>query len=248
MENMVVIDCFPETVELYRDSYAIVAVDVIRATTSAVTAAALGRQCFSVPSVEMARALTGSLENPLLVGELGGVMPRGFEMNNSPAELALRTDIHRPMILLSTSGTKLICEAGNSHAAYLACFRNYASLASYLVNHHSKIAIIGAGSRGQFREEDQMCCAWIAEKLIQAGYQPENHQTRAVVEHWKGKTPDACVNGDSAKYLKRSGQLKDLDFVLEHINDIEEIFTVEDHQISVVTGTKRLRDLDVVTL
>ena len=50
----VIIDCFPESVEAYQNGYAIVAVDVIRATTTAVTGVALGRKCFPVPSLEAA--------------------------------------------------------------------------------------------------------------------------------------------------------------------------------------------------
>src|SRR5438067_9397056 len=117
----VVIDCFPESAANYRDGYAIVAVDVIRATTTAVTAVALGRRCFPVPSLEAAVPLAARLTNPLLVGELGGCMPYGFDMNNSPADLELRKDVDRPMILLSTSGTKLICGAEEPQAMYVAC-------------------------------------------------------------------------------------------------------------------------------
>ena len=36
MQNRVVIDCFPESVRAYRGVSAIVAIDVIRATTTAV--------------------------------------------------------------------------------------------------------------------------------------------------------------------------------------------------------------------
>src|SRR5439155_16577214 len=125
MRKTVVIDCFPESLVSYRKGYAIVAVDVIRATTTAVTAVALGRRCFPVPSLEAAVPLAARLTNPLLVGEHGGCMPYCFDMNNSPADLELRKDVDRPMILLSTSGTKLICGAEESQAMYVACLRNY---------------------------------------------------------------------------------------------------------------------------
>src|SRR6266567_7110445 len=114
MRKTLVIDCFPESVACYRDGYAIVAVDVIRATTTAVTSVSLGRKCFPAPTLEAAVPLAARLSNPLLVGELGGSMPYGFDMNNSPADLAVRTDVHRPMLLLSTSGTKVICGAAES--------------------------------------------------------------------------------------------------------------------------------------
>ena len=81
------IDCFPESVGAYRNGYAIVAVDVIRATTTAVTASRTWPKCFPVPSLEEAVPLAAKLYNPLLVGELGGSMPYGFDLNNSPADL-----------------------------------------------------------------------------------------------------------------------------------------------------------------
>ena len=104
MDRTVVIDCFPESVRHYREGYALVAIDVIRATTTAVTAVNMGRRCFPAPSIEIALPLAARLNNPLLVGELGGNMPYGFDMNNSPAEMAHRDDLMRPMILLSSSG------------------------------------------------------------------------------------------------------------------------------------------------
>src|SRR6266849_7208429 len=153
MRKTVVIDCFPESVQSYQKGYAIVAVDVIRATTTAVTAVALGRRCFPTPSLDAAVPLAARLTNPLLVGELGGSMPYGFDLNNSPADLEGRTDIHRPMILLSTSGTRVICGAAEGQAMYVACLRNYSTLIAYLGVHHPMVAVIGAGSRGEFREE-----------------------------------------------------------------------------------------------
>src|SRR5205809_1961601 len=149
MTKEVVIDCFPESLENYRNGYAIVAVDVIRATTTAVTSVALGRKCFPAPTLEAAVPLAARLPNPLLVGELGGSMPYGFDLNNSPADLEVRTDIHRPVVLLSTSGTRLICGAGKLQPMYLACLRNYSTLAAYLAVHHPVVALIGAASRGE---------------------------------------------------------------------------------------------------
>jgi 2-phosphosulfolactate phosphatase len=239
MYGTVVIDCFPESVERYRKGYAIVAIDVIRATTSAVTAVAMGRQCFPVPSLEAALLLKAELKNVLLVGELGGEMPDGFDMNNSPAELVERTDLSRPMILLSSTGTKLICEAGKCDVAYVACFRDYAAVARHLAGRYPKIAIIGAGSRGEFREEDQMCCAWIAEDLTRAGYEPRDDNTARIIDRWSGAPADAFTGGNSVGYLRRSGQLKDLQFILEHINDLNNAFLIHHDQIVVAPGEKQ---------
>ncbi len=226
MQSQVIIDCFPESARRYAAGYVVVAVDVIRATTSAITAVASGRRCFTVPSLKQSRALAARLENPLLVGELGGDMPEGFHMNNSPVELLQRTDRDRPVVLLSTSGTRLIDEAQNADLTLLACFRNWKATARFLAGKFNRIALIGAGSRGEFREEDQMCCAWIAEELLASGHSAVNEETLALVHRWRGEAPGACVVSNSAKYLVRTGQEKDLDFITTHVNDLSRVFVV----------------------
>src|SRR5262249_9710473 len=111
MRKSVVVDYLPESVSRYRPGWAIVAVDVIRATTTAITAVAAGRRCFPAPTIEAALALAQEFNNPLLAGESGGEVPVDFEMDNSPAQLVLRTDTHRPLVLVSSSGTRVIHEA-----------------------------------------------------------------------------------------------------------------------------------------
>jgi 2-phosphosulfolactate phosphatase len=231
MRKRVVIDCFPESVETYRNGYAIVAVDVIRATTTLVTGVAQGRRCFPVPSIEAADSLAEQLTNPLLVGELNGLKPNHFELNNSPAELESRADIHRPMILLSTSGTRLICGAREAQAMYVACLRNYSSQAAHLVAHYSTVALIGAGTKGEFREEDQLCCAWIAERLVRAGFEPQDARTTAIIERWSSVPADAIIDGASAQYLRRSNQHQDLEFILTHVDDLDEVYRFERDQV-----------------
>jgi 2-phosphosulfolactate phosphatase len=231
MTGKVVIDFFPESVLRYRQEYAVVAVDVIRATTTVTPAVSMGRRCFPVPSPEAARRVAARLSNPLWAGELGGVIPRGFEMNNSPAELASRTDISRPLALLSSSGTKLIHLAHASEAAYIACFRNFEFLSRYLVGRHSRIALIGVGSRGERREEDQMCCAWLARQLIDSGYAAENRETEEMVERWSGVTAATILSGPSADYLMPGGQGRDFVFILTHIADLEWGFALQGDEV-----------------
>ncbi len=107
----VAIDCFHDHLAPVPAGTAVVAVDVIRATTTAVTAAMLGHSLYPAGSIEAAVRLAADLDRPLLAGELGGVQPYGFDMQNSPSELVALKERHRPIILLSTSGTRLVAEA-----------------------------------------------------------------------------------------------------------------------------------------
>ena len=234
MTRTFTIDYLPEAAVRYVSDYAIVAIDVIRATTMAVTAVALGHQCYSVTSVEEAHALASELDNPILAGELKGVMPKSFHMNNSPAELVRRMEAARPLILLSSSGTQLLHTASSCPHVYVSCLRNCHAVSRYMAERHPRIALIGAGSRGEFREEDQLCCAWMGRYLMDAGYHPENDRTADIVEQWREEPVAACATGASGAYLQRSGQLDDLDFVLAHVNDLSTVFMLEGRELVAV--------------
>jgi 2-phosphosulfolactate phosphatase len=220
----VVIDCFPQRLARYCDGgWTVVAVDVIRATTTAVTAVAGGRRCYPAPTLEAALALAARLDDPLLAGELGGSVPYGFEERNSPARVARRTDVDRPMVLLSTSGTRLISRTGPYEAVYAACLRNHTAQVERLAGRHERVLVIGAGARCEFREEDQLACAWIAGGLIEAGYEPLG-ETAGLVARWRDTPVEAVAGGKSAEYLRRTGQVDDLDFILTHVDDIAATF------------------------
>src|SRR5262245_30529412 len=241
MEKRFVIDSLPESAFNYRAGWVVVAVDVIRATTMAVTAAATGRRCHPVGSLESAFELAARMPDAILAGEVKGDMAAGLDMNNSPAELYKRSDIHRPLILLSSSGTRLILNARGCDAVYLASFRNSLSMGCRLISErHKRIALIGAGSRGQFREEDQICCAWIAALLTRAGYVPENASTLAVFNRWSDARPTDCLISQSVEYLRKTGQLADLRFILDRIDDLDETFILRNDEVVAVSADVRL--------
>jgi 2-phosphosulfolactate phosphatase len=233
MRRTVAIDSLPEAALRYGRGWAIVCVDVIRATTTAVTAAAGGRRCFPVPTLDAAAAVAAVLDRPLLCGELGGNMPFGFDLTNSPAEVDTLSDDGRPMVLLSSSGTQLVHNAASSgaDAVYLGSLRNHAATASHLAALHPRVAVIGAGTRGEFREEDQRCCALIAAALATGGHEPADEMTKETLRRWQGRPVDDWQQSRSVDYLRRSGQLRDLDFILAHLNDLEIVCQVEDGEV-----------------
>lgn len=228
----VAVDCFFDQLEDYPAGATMVAVDVIRAATTAVTAVAGGRRCFVVPDLDDAARQAQSLPNPFLVGELGGNMPFGFDGTNSPVAVSQLGDPERPLVLLSTSGTRLMTSiAQATDAAYVACLRNWrAQAAAILRDAPEEVVLLGAGTRGEFREEDQVCCAWVAGELIAAGADA-NAQTLDLVARWEGMPVSEIAKGRSAAYLRGSGQLHDLEFVLTHVDDIHRAYVVRGNEI-----------------
>ncbi|MDX2055542.1 MAG: 2-phosphosulfolactate phosphatase [Polyangiaceae bacterium] len=229
MARTVVIDCFAASAEKYGKGCAVVAVDVIRATTTLLTALSLGRRIYPARSTDEAAAMARLLDKPLLVGELGGNVPYGYDLTNSPVLVTALSTVNggaftapeRPIILTSSSGVPLLLDAKNSDATYAGCLRNYSAMAEHLARHHDRVALIGAGTRGEFRREDQLGCAWIAEKLLAAGFEAEDDKTRALVDRWHNSDLQPIREGKSADYLRRSGQVFDLEFVLSNIDDLK---------------------------
>ncbi len=114
---------------------------------------------------------------------------------------------------------------------YVACLRNYTAQVGYLAALHPTVAVIGAGSRGEFRDEDQACCAWIAGGLVALGYEPQDERTAQIIERWSGAPVASVAMGASADYLRKSGQSRDLEFILTHVDDLDEVYRFERRQV-----------------
>lgn len=225
----VIIDCLPGCAEKYVADWAIVVVDVIRFTTTAATALSIGRKVYPARSTDSAFARAAELEDPVLAGELGGNVPYGFHMANSPVQImALRqvpcgffTAAHRPIVLVSSSGAQLLMNASEGEHVYLGCLRNITALAEHLAGRHDNVAVLGAGTRGTFRREDQLGCAWIASRLADRGYEAADDATRDLMERWHGASTEIIREGNSADYLRRTGQMHDLEFILHYQEDLD---------------------------
>src|ERR1700724_249794 len=125
----VTIGCFHEHLPPVAREATVVAIDVIRATTTAITAVSAGRALYPAGSIEAAVRLAADLDRPILAGELGGVQPYGFDVQNSPTQIEALEESARPIILLSTSGTRLMAEASAVAVTYVGCLRNVSALA-----------------------------------------------------------------------------------------------------------------------
>lgn len=231
MPGTVIIDSYHGAPVSQGAGYTVVAIDVIRATTTCATAVALGRRCLPVSSLAEAASVSERLGDALVAGEVSGERPEWFELQNSPSALVGRDDTHRPLVLLSTSGTRLL-RASRADTTLVACLRNRsATVRSLLRSDPAQVAVIGAGSRGEFREEDQICCAWIAAGLVDAGYEAVSDETAALIERWRGASVEELAHGASAAFLRRTDQLDDLEFVLTHDDDLDESLVLQDGEV-----------------
>ena len=202
------------------DDPVVVVSDVIRATTTATTAVARGNRCIPVLSVEAAWAAAAN-ENgaTLLAGEQGGEPIPNFDLNNSPA--AIDRVEGKTIILLSTSGTRVIHGAKIASDVYVGCLRNAAATAKMLAAAGRDVVFLAACTRGEFRDEDQLLAGWIARDLSSAGYELRGQVTHEMLERWGNAPPDAMLGSASVAFLRKSGHEDDLEFVLTRIDDLD---------------------------
>ena len=228
-----VIDSLPQSAASYRQSHAIVAVDVFRATTLIVTALACGHPIYPVATVVEALDTAARLHDPLLAGELAGVKPQGFDLNNSPAAVERLGDC-RAIVHLSSAGTQLLIQARGASSIYVACLRNLTATARQLAASHLRIALIGAGTNGSPRPEDQYACARIGETLLAAGYSPEDQRTEGELARWKGLAVEELRESPSADFLRNSEQTEDLEYVLSRVDDVDAAAVFNGQQVSLL--------------
>jgi 2-phosphosulfolactate phosphatase len=127
-----------------------VVVDVLRATTTATQALAGGyRRVLCVDSLE--RALRMRARDRVLAGEQHGKRPPGFDLGNSPREVA-RTSAEE-LVLATTNGAPTIVEAAHqAPVVMLACLLNLEAVAARLDG--ADVQIVCSGTYGATALED----------------------------------------------------------------------------------------------
>lgn len=221
-----VIDGPADRAARYVPTHAIVAFDVFRATTTVVTAVAAGHRVFPVASLNEAARMRLLHPLALQAGELGGHPPDGFELNNSPTALLARSATS--VILLSSSGTRLLCNSTGAEATYAGSLRNLRATARHVAASHSRVALIAAGTKGKMRAEDELGAAWLGAALAGLGWRPEDEATRLEVERWRDYDTAQLRLGPSANYLRETEQAEDIDFVIDHVNDLDLVVAIRD--------------------
>ena len=66
---------------------------------------------------------------------------------------------------------------------------------------------------------------------MKAGYIPENSATAEMIAKWSGAPASAFIPSKSVDYLRRTQQLDDLDYILEHVDDLRSTYVMEDGEV-----------------
>jgi 2-phosphosulfolactate phosphatase len=149
----------------------VVVIDVLRATSTIVTALAAGaRAVVPAASSEEAVRLTANLEKDgiVLAGERRMVKIEGFGLGNSPREMTAEAVGGKTIVLATTNGTPALVAAQGGDPVLVAAALNFSAVAArahaVFAARGGDLVILCAGREKQFALED----AYTAGRLIKA--------------------------------------------------------------------------------
>ena len=137
-----------------------VVIDVLRATSVIITALANGaRSVIPVLTVEEAEKCFSVCDaaSTLKGGERNSVRIDGFDLGNSPLEYKRSVVAGKDIVFTTTNGTQALRGVQRADEIVLACFRNMASVADYLLRLQKDVVIVCSGTRGRFSLDDGLC-------------------------------------------------------------------------------------------
>jgi 2-phosphosulfolactate phosphatase len=157
--------------ERLADGVAVV-LDVLRATTTIVTALAAGCSAvYPCATVEEARRTADGMRagRVLLAGERDGMPLSGFDLGNSPAEFTPTHCRDLAVVMTTTNGTHALLRAAVAARALVAGFVNFSAVGEQLRQELRPIHIVCAGDHGQVALEDALLAGAFVDFLADAG-------------------------------------------------------------------------------
>ena len=219
--------CFsPELLPLYdlRGRVAVI-VDVLRATSTIVTALAAGvTEVFPTATLEACAAL-GRDHGCITAAERDGVAAAGFDLGNSPfgfldGKLAVQG---RALAISTTNGTMALHRSLTAEAIVCGAFLNLRAVADFVVAQRRDVLVVCAGWKGSFCLEDSIFGGALAERLAPLGFDIASSDAALAALHlWQHAKPTW------PEYLLQSAAVRRLN-ALEAHDDFTFCMQVDTH-------------------
>ena len=185
--------------------------DVLRATSSMITALAHGvREIHPVRTIEEARELKTEMPHAVLGGERDGEIIDGFDVGNSPFEY--RDLAGRTIITTTTNGTIALRACEGAEAVLVGAILNLAELADEIAwREPEELLLVCAGTFEDFALEDACAAGLLIAALPEARLADSAHAALAIAKHFS--TPlDALRAARNGRALEKKGRGKEVDW------------------------------------
>ncbi len=190
-----------EMEKIRAEGFAAVVIDILRASTTIITALANGAErVIPLTALEEARARKEKEPDALLGGERNALPPPGFDLGNSPREYEPERVKGRTVILTTTNGTRA-CQAAvaaGAEVVVIGGFVNRRAVVEFCRSFPGPILLVCAGTRGRFSLEDSLYAGSVISGLGE-GLQLSDGARACLTlyERWQGCDLAALVGGST---------------------------------------------------
>jgi 2-phosphosulfolactate phosphatase len=160
----------------------VIIIDVFRAFTTAAIAVDKGAsQIVLVAEIEEALALKKHGIGDLLMGEVDGKRPGGFDFGNSPYEISQADLAGKTLVQSTRAGTVGVAAAARGDSIYLGSFVvAEATAAAVRRENPPLVSIVAMGDQGRVRSDEDELCGLYLRNLLQ-GRHPDVASVRNLV-------------------------------------------------------------------
>jgi len=201
------------------ESRLIVIIDILRATTTIVTALLNGAKwVHPVLTPQDAFNIKKELkEETLITGERQGRKVRGFDLGNSPFEFKEGVIKEKGIIMSTTNGTVNIKYALNCGEIIIASFVNISAVIEKCINSNLDIIIACSGRYDLMCIEDAVCAGYIInnilDKTVSYTYDMDSVViSRLLCNNYVGDILNMLKSTQHGRYLMSLGYEKDLEY------------------------------------
>lgn len=205
--------------ELYFTDKTTVVIDVLRASSSIITALTNGaNEIIPVATMEFAVKISGGMfrGKTLLGGERNTKMIEGFTMGNSPLEYSQKLVENKFIVFFSTNGSKAIVKAKFSKNLFISSFNNLSATTKHLIKLNENIEILCAGNNNLFSLEDSVCSGMLINEIVKMNSKVELSDSSlaalAIYETFGSNIYEMLLNTEHGKKLIQNGFESDIEY------------------------------------
>lgn len=195
----------------------IVAIDVLRAGSSIVTALQNGaRGVIPVADMGDASTIAQNLDSAsyLLCGERDAVKIEGYHLGNSPFEFTPDAVSKKTLIFNTTNGTRTIDRCSVGGQVFIGCFLNISAVVEKLKSVEKPVVIVCSGWKNRLSFEDLLCAGNIIHKLNDGNLPadaPDGARVAFALYEKFGQDVQSAIQGSNhATFLRGLGFEKDV--------------------------------------
>jgi len=184
-------------------NHIVVIVDILRATTTIVTALEWGVSKI-IPVMDIEQLVRMKKDGYLVASERDGLQSNFADFGNSPLQFMNPNVKNTTIAFSSTNGTRALSFLENIQTVFFGAFSNYSALSKKLGEMQEDIVVICAGWKQRFSLEDTLFAGALCEKLFETdAFIPKGDGIRAALSIWKDAKNDLLVYVSKSEHYER---------------------------------------------